>query len=253
MNKISLPEIPPARLIREAVNSYQLYSGVRVDYRSEPSWESLREIVINYVRHRLTNYDARRLAGEDRDELRQQIRTATLQRYRWLASDPRPFPEEKPLAFLDQIAAALTELRQYEYSLLELLPRIGEHQDKAKIRKQLSVARARIAQLDNLLRTNRVTDSYVIPAYGVNPADDYYWCGFTLYPNALAHCGFACPRCGAAVYRTKQVRAIGQGKRARLYSCRCISQFEFELKGPGRLEPMRADIWQKYLDALFPK
>jgi hypothetical protein len=132
-----------------------------------------------------------------------------------------------------------------------LLPQISDPQVKTKLRKQLSVARTRIAQLDTLLRTNRVTDSYVIPAFGVNPAQDHYWCGFTLYPNSLAYCGFACPRCGAGVYRTKQVRAIGQGKKATLHSCRCISQFEFAAK--GKLEPMRSDIWQRYLDALFPK
>jgi hypothetical protein len=249
MNQVTLPEIPPARLVREAVNSYQLYSGVSVDYLTAP-WESLREIVINFVRHRLTDYDARRIAGEDRDQLRQQIRTATLGRYRWLARDPRPFPKEKPLALLDRIAADLAEWHQHEYSLLELLPRIGDPQDKAKIHKQLSVARARIAELANILKP-RITDSYVIPAFRVNPTQgDYYWCGFILYPNSLTNCGFRCPRCEAAVCRTKQTRSIGQGKRATLYSCHCISQFEFEAK--GKLEPMKADIWQRYLDALFP-
>jgi hypothetical protein len=71
----------------------------------------------------------------DRDELRQRICAATLRRYSWLARDPRPFPKEKPLALLDHIAADLTELRQYEYSLIELLPRIGDPQEKTKIRK----------------------------------------------------------------------------------------------------------------------
>jgi predicted RNA-binding Zn-ribbon protein involved in translation (DUF1610 family) len=245
MNHISLPEIPPARLIREAVNSYLLYSGVSVDLNSAP-WESLREIVISYIRRRLTNYDARRLAGEDRDELRQQIRTATLQCYSWLARDPRPFPKEKPLALLDHIAADLTEWRQYEYSLIELLPRIGDPQDKAKIRRQLSVARIRIAELDNIFKP-KVADIGVIPVISLNPTgDDYHWCGFTLYPNSLEYCGFKCPRCGVAVYRTKQARAIGQGKRATLYSCHCLHQFE--VTGTRKLEPMRLDLWQSYLD-----
>jgi predicted RNA-binding Zn-ribbon protein involved in translation (DUF1610 family) len=248
MSHISLPEIPAPRLIREAVNSYQLYAGTNVDWRSEP-WESLREIVINFVRHRLTNYDARRLAGEDRDELRQQIRIATLRRYSWLACDPRPFPREKPRAFLNSAAAALTEWRQYEYSLIELLPRIGDPQEKAKIHKQLSVARTIIAKFANLLLKPRVTETGSLPTFGPTPTgEEYDWCGFELYPNSLEYCGFKCPRCGVAVYRTKQARSIGQGKRATLHSCHCLHQFE--LVGPHKLEPMRVDEWQHYLDSL---
>ena len=117
---------------------------------------------------------------------------------------------------LDAAAADLTSWRQFEYSLLELLRRVSDSQLKTKIRKQLSVARTRIAQLDHLLRTDRVFDTSVLPAFCVNPTQGaYYWCGFTLYPNSLAYCGFACPRCGAGVYRSKQLKPLGQGKKQR--------------------------------------
>jgi hypothetical protein len=48
------------------------------------------------------------------------------------------------------------------------------------------------------------------------------------------------------VYRTKRALSIGQGKRATLHSCHCLHQFE--PVGTDKLEPMRVDIWQGYLD-----
>jgi hypothetical protein len=62
-----------------------------IDVETMP-WAELQGLLLAYIRHRYTDYEARLAAGEDRETLQEEIRLASFRAYPWLNRDPRPFP-----------------------------------------------------------------------------------------------------------------------------------------------------------------
>jgi hypothetical protein len=255
MKPIYLPEIPPRRLIKEALRSYHL--ELLKDPAAEPEpidpetapWETVRRIVLAHVRHRLSDYDERLNKGEDHDLLRATLDGAAYRRYPWLkGEDPRPFPPEEPRKIFDEIAADLVELRDYEHELVEALHSPGGKACRDRLKEKLVAVRAKIAAKTDLLITSEVTENGIMFAVMGNPTPgDYYWLGAKLLWNHLIYRGFRCPGCGKAVFGTKRPMPLGQGKRFDINSCHCLIEFGIASPDGRKVEPVTLERWEAKL------
>jgi predicted RNA-binding Zn-ribbon protein involved in translation (DUF1610 family) len=105
-----------------------------------------------------------------------------------------------------------------------------------------------IKELSTILTQQRVREDSVMGSYrGVLTPGDYDWLGHSLRPNHLAYAGFKCPGCGEGVYRSKRAIAIGQGQRAVVHSCVCVTHFTPAVDG-RKFEPVTLVRWVGFVE-----
>lgn len=271
--KINLPAWPAERIVREAVLSWNLRQtdSTKKVNPDTLAWSALRQIVLAFLRHRLTDYDQRlnelcRHNVSSRDGLAQAVAEVAWKIYPWMKEDPRPFSQaESERKFLNVFAA--------EASLLQT---IVEHLRSAiaDLSRQPSENRPRLKELKAMLRVadekkqrswNVLTEPdfrhYGVPdadgAMGTchtmifphffedQPVGYYFFTPQPISPNYYKFLSFACPKCRTRVVETKRTQALGQGKRAFIQSCFCVSRIVFPPPDYGVLSPTTLAEWTK--------
>jgi len=251
------PPLTPARLVRESVVGYYLrllkYPDPerpfsKLDPKTMP-WPELQGLLLAHLRHRYTDYEARLASGEDRETLRHEIHSDAFHAFPFLRADPRPFPPPPVRLAFDEAAARLSTLTDLRHGLLEALNSPGGRgASRETLRGMLTRAEGEIAELTALLTQRRITEEGAICSFArTTTGGDYDWLGARLSPNHLRYAGFKCPGCGGGVYETKRPVPIGQGKRAILASCLCVTHLTPD-DGGRRFEPVTLERWAGFLE-----
>jgi hypothetical protein len=257
MKVYHFPSSSVNRLVREAIYGHYLRllkypdpsrPSSKLDPKTMP-WAELQGLILSHLRHRYTDYEAALARGEDRDLLHRAITADAFYAYPWLRRDPRPFPVDPPRLALDEAAAHLATLTDLKHGLLEARGSPGGRTYREKIREMLGRVETNIKELNTILTQQRVREDSVMGIYRrVLTPGDYDWLGHSLRPNHLAYAGFKCPGCGEGVYLSKRAIAIGQGQRAVVHSCVCVTHFTPD--STQKLEPMTFEKWSGYVNRL---
>jgi hypothetical protein len=267
LNATHLPDWPAETLVREAVISYGLrhLKEVYIDYRTAP-WETIQKIIGAFLRHRLSSFDQQLQVLEDynetyRDELAAEIQRAAFRKYKWLTSDPRPFPQAKGgVLFLDRLARELARLHSAQDDLQSALSELRRAGNSPKQLADLESLAARIAK--------RIRTLYAFLTEGNSKPDEegnygrdgralvlplkeeaaYYFFSDRPVPlNRLTYLGFQCSRCGASVARCKNRVDWGQRHdRMVISSCHCTLFALYEPRG-FHVRLLTAADWEKFL------
>lgn len=257
--RIELPSWPAYRLVYEAVLTFNMrHLRDQLDAESSP-WIEVHNAVLKFLRHRLSSYDQQlhdhaTFDQEYRDELAAEIRTAAYRKYDWLRKDvdPRPLPEPpQSRLFFDRRASELADLHTIKdqlHSAIRDLRCAGV--DRREEIQSLQLSLAEIEQeIDEkfcLFRTEPATKGTGNCLLGAHNATGYYFGGRKLSENYTRYAGFRCPNCRAAVMRTKQAVACGQGRRMIAFSCHCLA-FSVDPPGPGyALKPVTLERWAEF-------
>jgi predicted RNA-binding Zn-ribbon protein involved in translation (DUF1610 family) len=246
------------RLVRESVSGFYLRK-IKFPDSDRPfapldpvtmPWSELQGLLLAHLRHRYTDYEAALAAGGDRDALHHEIHFTIFKQFPFLRSDPRPFPPDPPRLALDEIAAHLAQLKDLEHGLLEALATPATAREaRPAIRGMLAELRVDISEATTILTKQRVTEDGVIMSYRATATGaDYDFLGHHLHSNHLAYAGFRCPGCGEGIYRSKRPVPIGQGQRAVVHSCLCVTHFTPDSR--QRIAPLTLEKWGEYVTVL---
>ena len=259
--EIQLPDWPPRRLVTETVLSwgFRHLDEESIDCDSAP-WPVIRGMILAFLRHQLTDFDARLRARCEhdpgfRDGLAQQIEQAAYHKYPWLAADPRPFgPKSGDSLFLDSMAKRLADLRGIRDQLLSAakhLRRTGGSRDHiATLQSEAADIAKQIDGMYAFLTKPKAGSnadgewarSFMHRRDGQRRKWEYDFysgeLGEPLPPNRIEYVGIQCPRCHAPVVRRKQFIDLGQGyNRVSVWSCHCLTYAAHQAYG-WRLAPV---------------
>jgi hypothetical protein len=257
---LSLPAWPAARVVNEAVFSYNLRHLDRFLDPDSSCWPDIHACVLRFLRHQFSEYDDRlrdRLSYDPsyRDELAAEVARAAHQKYPWLRLDidPRPFPktEGNELVF-DQIAKSLADHHTHAdhvmLAIRDLRRSPGDHRQEIKLLTQmLNIIRETIETEFGFFRTPPKDDGAHLALFEIRPEGSrgYNYGGNSLRENHTLYAGFKCPFCGVATMRTKRAVPFGQGRRMLAFSCHCMS-YAAPTPPPGYAhKPITIVRWQE--------
>ena len=259
MKVYRFPPLTPARLFRESAVSYYL-RALKYPNFDKPftrlnlatmDWPPLLGLCLAQLRHRYSDYESRLAAGEDREMLHREIHAPAFHAFPWLRADPRPLPPPPARLALDEAAATLAHLKDFEHSLTETLGSPGvrnSRKSRESVKEMIVKLRAEIAELTAILTQQRISEEGAVCSFGATATGaDYDWLGHRLYPNSIRYLGFKCPGCGAGVYTSKRPLPIGQGQLAIVASCFCVTHFTPAVDG-RKFEPVTLVRWVGFVE-----
>ena len=165
MKVYRFPPLTPARLFRESAVSYYL-RALKYPNFDKPftrlnlatmDWPPLLGLCLAQLRHRYSDYETRLAAGEDREMLHREIHAAAFHAFPWLRADPRPLPPPPVRLALDEAAATLAHLKDFEHSLTETLGSPGvrnSRKSRESVKEMIVKLRAEIAELTAIITSS---------------------------------------------------------------------------------------------------
>jgi hypothetical protein len=237
---VHLPDWPARRLVCESLVSwgFRHLDDPYIDAAEAP-WPLVRNTVLAFLRHRLTDYDDQLRARCERDEayrdkLVGEIAQAAFLKYPWLSNDPRPFPQIEDCLFLDRAARELSNLHSLrdhlESAIRDLKRSCGSREQITGLEAEVARTKEQITEVYSFLTVPKTgEDSEGVYSRSIlwpheDEGDYYFFNSRSLPPNRLNYLGFQCPRCQASVAQRKGFVNWGQRHdRMIIWSCYCLT------------------------------
>ena len=212
---MSLPSWPKERILREAVDYWKMV------HKEALEETGLFSIVLAYLRHSFTNYDAVLSLGGNRDQLQREIREAAVRRYQWLRPElTLPAKTNRPEKALDRSSRELSDLVTRRSQLTIAIR--SSRQNPALVRELREELRNVEARFKHVFGLFEVRNGEIEIIFRHNRLA-YLYAGYELPASYTEYVFQHCSRCGMAVMRSKRPLDHGAGIHLMAYSCLCLS------------------------------